>query len=286
MEADTTIITTIAEPIVGTGTNFETMKDEVRWLERRKAFRESRKKFRNRRRKNEESTQARIDELRLRICSLMSYQRLMTQIPLLYPARCVQFRGLLLDLYLEYFQFGSHREADPQSFERQTRYLAQNWDEQFQLMESPELGRGYKIVIDQWERYSLLHGHFCCVSKEPLEKVTRDGSIFRLKFVMELSITHKTVSVVYPHMLDCREFMEKAIGKSLRFNCVKMFYWGENNKVEAMTSEYNLHEGFTKLLKNPELVKKLFKQERKEGLYITVPTEDARAPVPVVVEEL
>lgn len=213
-------------------------------------------RYRESLRRREDARRERREELIQMNFNLGIYLSLLVQGNLLRPHRYSDFRRLTMELFADYFQFG----ADPkeiQMFAKQDRFLSFSFSRDFvNLPVDGERHRGYKVLLDQWVMYTMLHERIM-LKKISVESI---GDVFLLTQIATLTISHRSIAILYPHMLNDFDFMDKVMGKQLTYETRQRAIFDANNQIISLQLEHGLAQGWNNILKNPEMVARILKQ--------------------------
>ena len=226
------------------------------------------REYQRKRRKNdiEIRLQGHNEELRQQILRSNMYLTFLSQSRQIKRSQFCHLRRLLVELFADYFKYGA-KKSDKYWFQRQQVFLSHIFSKSVQGM--PE------TFLDQMAIYTMLHDHVIA-KKTIVQVIDPNHEIFALTRVLECKIARRTIKGLYPTMLENHEFLRKSIGKVLELKVVFMIYFGETNKIEALTQEWCFAESWCKLLQDPILVAQVIKGMRrnpKTGL-LTISHQD------------
>lgn len=163
-----------------------------------------------------------------------------------------------MELYSDYFQFG----VDPkeiQTFAKQDRFLSFSFSSGFISELNPAARRGYKALLDQWIMYTMLHEHVN-VKTISIESVHPDKDVFLLTQIASLTISHRSIAILYPHMLHNLDFMDKVVGKQLTFQTRQRALFDSNHQIVSLQPEHSLAQGWNAILNDPVMVARVLSQ--------------------------
>lgn len=177
------------------------------------------------------------------------YLSLIAQDNLLETKGSSRIRELLLYLIGDYFQFG----VDPQDkalFQKQESFLAFNVSREFD----------YKPLLQQIRMLTLIHEPMTCNIRSCQRIDQDDGDTYILTSDVSITITMLSMSVMYPHMLDDAVFMEKAVGKVLKYTAKTIVTFTPDNKILSLTSERDYADAWYNLLQDIVMTAKVIKE--------------------------
>lgn len=117
--------------------------------------------------------------------------------------------------------------------------------------------------------YTTLHAdlEFRLIS---IELLSRQGGAFRLNASLDMVITHQTIAVLYPHMLQDMAFLQQALGQRLTIRALPIVLFDERNQITAVELELKSAEAWLRLLKDPELVARVLAKKMTERNWICI----------------
>lgn len=185
------------------------------------------------------------------------YLALIAQGTLMQPSRNRQLRGLTLDLLFDYLQYGVNPK-DVRMFEKQDAFLSYVVSKHFRI-DLPNATRGHKPFLDQVARYTSLHDHFR--GKQLSQRAADlEGEIFILNIEASLTISHRTIAALYPHMLEDSIFLEKAVGKELSYSTTLIATFSPDNKIVSLVASGAVAEAWCSLMQDAILTEKVMRQ--------------------------
>lgn len=196
------------------------------------------------------------EKIKKSILRLSLYLGLIAQGTLLRPSRNRMLRGLILELYSDYFQFGVD-SSDQLSYDKQEAFLSSVVSNQLAIV--PGGDKGYKPMLEQIRMYTMLHAEIM-IRPIGVKCVDRDGDIFVMTAEVSLVINHQTISILYPHMLYNPEFMRKAVGKVLKFVSSSTVIFSQDNQMLSYRPEQPFVQAWYNLLGDLDLTAKVMKE--------------------------
>lgn len=211
---------------------------------RRAQGRKSQKKYREMVKQREKLKNERYHELKQMNLNSAIYLALVEQGNLMRPHRYGQFRCLTMELYADYFKFG----ADPKEKEnlmKQDRFLSFSF--------APESNDRYELVLEQWIKMTRLFDHVM-FKKVSVECAHPEQDVFLLTQIATLTISHRSIAALFPHMLNDQGFMLKVMGKQFECKTFHRATFDSNNRIVSLQREYGCVQGWHKILNDPKLV--------------------------------
>ena len=215
------------------------------------------KRYRDRKKSYVTGLTRATDILSTKTNRLSLYLALLTKTTLLGPNESFQLRSVMIDLYCDYFEFGAN-SADPREMAKQQSFLkfyfmpSCVWDHMLYY------GITDQLVFYQWLLYSGLYDHLH-FQKTRVQHMT-DHATFRLVFLLSISVTHRSIVALYPHMLSDGEFMQRVIGKELKIQCTRVLRFNTSrNRIEYGVFEHSIAAAWCHLLGDAKLVAKLMR---------------------------
>lgn len=244
---------------------------------RRALGRKNQERYRIRKRLEEQETMNRIQELRERLKQITRYNTILIRREYLNPSAMDEMRRMVVELFSDYFKNGvdSTTAAAAPLFMKQQTFLKSHFSENL-VYQSVEYLRGYRTLVQQLELFTMLHSDLR-MKKTSIESPL-DGDVFRLGFKLDTKISHHTITILYPQMLDDFAFFQQVIGAPIAFNGTMTFYFGPDNaQVERITCELDLATGWCALVKNIDVTRRVLTTTAIHDNYIVLDYQQIRA---------
>lgn len=239
--------------------------------ERRRALgRKNQERYRNRKRQEEQMTQFRIVELRNRVTQLTWYNTLLTRGEYLNPARTYELRGMIANLYPDYFEYGVQPNK-PAMFMKQQTFLECHFRDDL-VYQSSRFPKGFPTLLKQWELLTILHEGLR-MRNCTFEPAAPNGEIFKIRSTITMKITHRTITTLYPHMLQDYAFFQAVIEKDINIPAVTTLQFGDDNKVQMVKCELDLAKGWCSLVNDVAMTARVLKEMLIEDNYILLDPE-------------
>lgn len=221
------------------------LKQYQQKLRRRATCRRNQRRYRDRLKQRETAESYQVALVKRRLDVLRSYKTLISHGRFLKPARCVELRSLILRLYAQYFEYGVDVQ-DRKTYTTQLEFL------KFNLAPDCVVGKiglptGPGMVLEQWEKLTLSHAKIQTrfVSMRCLDPAQ---SFYRLTLLVQATITHATIAVIYPHMLLDHAFLSQAVGQQIQYHMSFNVLFLSDNKIVFLSMEHSLTEGWCRVL--------------------------------------
>ena len=105
-------------------------------------------RYRDRKRRKQMAMESRVLELRAQIMRMVWFKGLLAEGMLLRPTEILRVRGVLLQMYADYFRYGAQQTTGV--YAKQAMFLRQNCDPNMTL-DSLAVQNGYQTLLYQWE---------------------------------------------------------------------------------------------------------------------------------------
>lgn len=212
-------------------------------------------RHRDRQRQLEMLCEKRVRDLHAQNVRLVLYQRFLKQMRSLELPHLMQLRGLVVELYGDYFRYGVDAH-DENYYEKQIAFMELHFSREC-ILHCPTRTRGYYGLIEQLKVYTDLYDRFEAITQS-VERYDATGSIYSLSQKVRVTVTKRAIGTIYPHMMYDREFMKKALDKVLVFhyNLVLRFREGTST-IEAVHIDHQIPEAWCNLLQDSLLTARL-----------------------------
>lgn len=245
---------------------FSFAMDAVLKKERIKAQdRENHRRFRMRQKKRQWKLIERLEALQEMTSRSAMYLEILAERTVHSSSRSRELRYLILDLLMDYFQFGAD-PSDAVEYEKQEAFLSFNCTSNFYI-DTSNAHIGHKAFLQQWVMYSQFHQPFKA-RKQSLFSADQ-GEIYTLEFVADLTITYQTIEKVYPHMLSNAFFLQKVVGKVIQLPVIFHVIYNSSSKITSIVADQRLAQAWYTLLRDPTLISQVLGQaEMEKSIYI------------------
>ena len=222
----------------------------TRMVRRRETSKLSQQRYRNRKKEKERDTQQSIDELNTTISQWRDYRAAIVSGIFLSSTHRATHQHQMVSMYMDLYSRGAGKKGSSLS-NTQCRFLQVNCADKTEVNES-SIVVGPDGIHDQWVRYSTLHPHMTC-TLDSVEIPTSLANVVVARYTMELSLHHRSIMALYPHMASNSTFLEKTMGKTLTCEVVKTFYFNELNKIVQLNVGYDMLQPWCNLLQDMEM---------------------------------
>ncbi|TYZ66945.1 hypothetical protein PybrP1_010642 [[Pythium] brassicae (nom. inval.)] len=212
------------------------------------------KLYRSRRKKYTDGLGEYVESLRKEVEDLELYRR--TQHATLYHSRHLSTSSPFARTVCEYFSLfeygvpvmaaglGVTRDALVRS-SRQVGFL--------DSMVAPDFlfggVRGVRMLLEQWERYSMYHLTLR-FQLQQLEVVVSDAAnaVVSAKAVLRVRFSRLTIEKVFPHVLWNTALVQRLIGLEVEYLVGNTFFFGSDGRLAAYDTEVDFLSAFTSVL--------------------------------------
>lgn len=203
---------------------------------RREQCRANQARYRNKQRGEAAVLEERVEQLRAEVSNLERQRQL-------------QYRGadaseLPMQIVMEYFRLFRHGLSFEETDEAAARPSGSQQVAFLQSAMATDLHygdfRGVDVLIEQWRRYSRLHGDLAfelesafSVEKNAVASHRASYTIHATASLM-LTITQATIQHVFPHVEPLAQLKARLLGKRVRYPCSLVFEFDESDKVQVL----------------------------------------------------